>query len=56
MVHIDFKSTFQLRKLQDKVAKGKEQVQKTKEQYELNLQDINSYNAKYMEVRVYYIT
>lgn len=39
----------QLRKLQDKVAKGKEQVQKTKEQYELNLQDINSYNAKYME-------
>jgi len=39
----------QLRKLQEKVAKGKEQVQKTKEQYELNLEDINSYNAKYME-------
>jgi len=39
----------QLRKLQDKVAKSKDQVLKTKEQYELALQDINSYNSKYME-------
>jgi len=39
----------QLRKLQDKVAKCKDLVQKTKETYLTALSDINSSNAKYME-------
>lgn len=39
----------QLKKLQDRVQKGKEEVQKSKERYESSLQEINSYNAKYME-------
>ncbi|GAB6027150.1 hypothetical protein CHUAL_013909 [Chamberlinius hualienensis] len=39
----------QLKKLQDRVHKSKEEVQKTKERYEASLQEINSYNAKYME-------
>uniref|UniRef100_A0A2R5LCI6 Putative adaptor protein pacsin n=1 Tax=Ornithodoros turicata TaxID=34597 RepID=A0A2R5LCI6_9ACAR len=39
----------QVKKLQDRVARSKEEVQKTKERYETALHDINDYNAKYME-------
>lgn len=35
--------------MQDRVQKSKEEVQKTKEKYELALQEINNYNPKYME-------
>eukprot|EP00095_Tigriopus_kingsejongensis_P003897 maker-scaffold296_size217904-snap-gene-1.16 protein:Tk03897 transcript:maker-scaffold296_size217904-snap-gene-1.16-mRNA-1 annotation:"protein kinase c and casein kinase substrate in neurons protein 2-like isoform 1" len=39
----------QMRKLQDRVQKTKDQVQKCRETYEVSLNDINAYNAKYME-------
>lgn len=39
----------QVKKLQDRVAKCKEEVQRTRERYEAALQEINDYNAKYME-------
>uniref|UniRef100_A0A8D8XBA7 Protein kinase C and casein kinase substrate in neurons protein 2 n=1 Tax=Cacopsylla melanoneura TaxID=428564 RepID=A0A8D8XBA7_9HEMI len=39
----------QLKKMQDRVQKAKEEVQKAKEKYELSLQELNSYNPKYME-------
>lgn len=39
----------QVRKLQERVQRAKEEVQKTKEKYEAALQEINSYNPKYME-------
>lgn len=39
----------QVKKLQDRVAKCKEEVQRSKERYEQALQEINDYNAKYME-------
>ena len=39
----------QVRKLQERVQKAKEEVQRTKEKYEAALQEINSYNPKYME-------
>ena len=42
-------SSFQLKKLQDRVAKAKEQVNKCRENYQVALQDINNYNPKYME-------
>lgn len=35
--------------MQDRVQKTKEEVQKSKEKYELALQEINNYNPKYME-------
>jgi len=42
-------SADQLKKMQDRVARSKEDVTKTREKYETSLQEINSYNAKYME-------
>lgn len=39
----------QVKKLQDRVAKCKEEVGRTRERYEAALQEINDYNAKYME-------
>ncbi|XP_046440371.1 protein kinase C and casein kinase substrate in neurons protein 1-like isoform X1 [Daphnia pulex] len=39
----------QVRKLQERVQRAKEEVQRTKEKYEAALQEINSYNPKYME-------
>lgn len=38
-----------MRKLQDRVQKTKDQVQKSRENYEVAINDINAYNAKYME-------
>ena len=38
-----------MKKLQDRVAKAKDEVQKTRNKYELSLQEINDYNPKYME-------
>lgn len=38
-----------MKKIQDRVQKAKEEVQKGKEKYELTLQELNSYNPKYME-------
>ncbi len=39
----------QLRKLQDRVQKSKEHVQRTRETYQAELQDLNRYNPQYME-------
>ncbi|XP_040069222.1 protein kinase C and casein kinase substrate in neurons protein 1 isoform X1 [Ixodes scapularis] len=39
----------QVKKLQDRVQRCKEEVQRTRERYEASLQEINEYNAKYME-------
>ena len=39
----------QLKKLQDRVGKCKDEVNKCREKYQVALQDINNYNAKYME-------
>ncbi|XP_076351552.1 protein kinase C and casein kinase substrate in neurons protein 1-like isoform X2 [Tachypleus tridentatus] len=39
----------QVKKMQDRVAKCKDDVQRTKERYEQALREINDYNAKYME-------
>ena len=39
----------QLKKLQDRVSKAKETVSRTRDAYESSLQDLNNYNAKYME-------
>lgn len=39
----------QVKKLQDRVQRCKEEVQRTRERYEAALQEINEYNAKYME-------
>ncbi|XP_047004909.1 protein kinase C and casein kinase substrate in neurons protein 1-like isoform X3 [Schistocerca americana] len=39
----------QVKKMQDRVQKSKEDVQKAKEKYEAALDEINSYNPKYME-------
>lgn len=39
----------QVKKMQDRVQKSKEEVLKGKEKYELALQEINAYNPKYME-------
>ena len=41
--------SLQLKKLQDNVNKRKDEVNKTREKYQVALQDINNYNAKYME-------
>ena len=38
-----------IKKLQDNVNKRKDEVNKTREKYQVALQDINNYNAKYME-------
>lgn len=35
--------------MQDRVAKTKDDVQRFKEKYEVALQELNSYNPKYME-------
>ena len=40
---------FQMKKLQDRVSKCKDEVNKCREKYQVALQDINNYNAKYME-------
>lgn len=42
-------SADQIKKMQDRVQKVKEEVQKGKEKYECALQELNSYNPKYME-------
>ncbi|XP_050307919.1 protein kinase C and casein kinase substrate in neurons protein 1 isoform X2 [Anthonomus grandis grandis] len=42
-------SADQVKKMQDRVQKSKEEVQKCKEKYEAALQEINTYNPKYME-------
>ncbi|XP_073994577.1 protein kinase C and casein kinase substrate in neurons protein Synd isoform X1 [Rhodnius prolixus] len=39
----------QIKKMQDRVSKTKEDVQRCKEKYETALQELNSYNPKYME-------
>ncbi|CAH1394234.1 unnamed protein product [Nezara viridula] len=39
----------QVKKMQDRVAKTKDDVQRCKEKYEVALQELNSYNPKYME-------
>lgn len=39
----------QVKKMQDRVQKTKEEVQRAKEKYEVSLQELNSYNPKYME-------
>ncbi|UYV60504.1 PACSIN3 [Cordylochernes scorpioides] len=39
----------QVKKLQDRVCRCKEEVQRSKERYEVSLREINDYNAKYME-------
>merc|ERR1712156_785642 len=39
----------QMKKLQDRVSKCKDEVNKCREKYQVALQDINNYNAKYME-------
>ncbi|KAL1110216.1 hypothetical protein AAG570_008293 [Ranatra chinensis] len=39
----------QVKKMQDRVMKTKEDVQRGKEKYEVALQELNSYNPKYME-------
>ncbi|XP_018903485.2 protein kinase C and casein kinase substrate in neurons protein 1 isoform X2 [Bemisia tabaci] len=39
----------QVKKMQDRVQKSKEDVAKCREKYEQALQDLNSYNPKYME-------
>lgn len=39
----------QVKKMQDRVQKTKEEVLKAKEKYEAALQEINQYNPKYME-------
>lgn len=39
----------QVKKMQDRVAKTKDDVQRCKEKYEIALQELNSYNPKYME-------
>ena len=38
-----------MKKLQDRVSKAKDSVSKCKDAYESALQDLNNYNAKYME-------
>lgn len=38
-----------MRKLQERVQKAKEEVQRTREKYETALYEINAYNPKYME-------
>ena len=40
---------FQLKKMQDRVSKSKEEVQKTREKYEAALQEITRENPKYIE-------
>ena len=42
-------SPFQLKKLQDRVQKSKEHVQRTRDIYQAELQDLNRYNPQYME-------
>ena len=49
MYIIFFFFQFQLKKLQDRVSKCKDEVNKSREKYQVALQDINNYNAKYME-------
>ena len=44
-----YASYVQLKKLQDRVSKAKDAVSKSKDTYESALQDLNNYNAKYME-------
>ena len=41
--------TLQLKKLQDRVSKAKDSVSRSKDAYDSALQDLNNYNAKYME-------
>ena len=38
-----------MKKLQDRVGRAKDEVNKCREKYQVALQDINSYNGKYME-------
>lgn len=40
---------FQVKKMQDRVQKTKEEVQRGKEKYDLALRELNAYNPKYME-------
>lgn len=41
---------FQVKKLQDRVSKAKEEVSRGREKYELGLREISEYNPKYIEV------
>ena len=40
---------FKLKKIQEKLRKCQQDVENTKEKYEACLNDLNSYNAKYIE-------
>ncbi len=40
---------FQVKKLQDRVSKSKEEVQKSREKYDAAIQEITAYNPKYIE-------
>lgn len=40
---------FQVKKMQDRVQKTKEEGQRCREKYEVALQELNGYNPKYME-------
>ena len=42
-----------MRKLQDKVSKCQDNVKKSKDQYELAVSDINNYNSRYQEVKLW---
>ena len=44
-----FVVVFQLRKLQDKLRKCQQEVEVTREKYQACLNDLNGYNAKYIE-------
>lgn len=40
----------QVKKLQDRVTKAKEEVSRSREKYEQSLREISDYNPKYIEV------
>lgn len=49
IVFLFLRIIFQLKKLQDRVQRAKEDVQKCREKYEQALQEINKYNPIYVE-------
>ena len=44
--HFNTSTSFQLKKLQDRVAKSKEAVNRTRDAYKAELQDLNRYNPQ----------
>ena len=44
--HSNTSTSFQLKKLQDRVAKSKEAVNRTRDAYKAELQDLNRYNPQ----------